>query len=247
MGSGEIQMSETYVLVHGAWMGKFCWADVAPKLEASGNNVLTLDLPGYGNDSTAPNAVTMNSYRDAIVRLISDHTNVILVGHSMAGLPISAVAEVIPNKLKALVFVSAYLPRNNESLLQLSQEDKESHVNSYWRQDDPEHYSPPWIAEEGIVDVFCADCSPKIQEIVKSHHRPEPLAPFAEPVTLTDKNYESVPRYYVETLNDNTVSHQLQTLMLSRVKVKKRFQLPSSHSPFFSMPDRLVDCLTAID
>jgi pimeloyl-ACP methyl ester carboxylesterase len=228
-------------------MGKFCWADVVAKLESAGHTVLTLDLPAHGDDSTPTDAVTLESYRDAIIQLIGDRAHVILVGHSMAGIPISAVAEAIPNQIKALVFVSAYLPRNGESLLQLSQEDKESHVGSYWRQDDPEHYSPPWIAAEGIVDVFCADCSPQAQETVKSRHRPEPLSPFVTPVTLTDSNYESVPRYYIETLEDHAVSHQLQTLMLNRVNVKKRFQLPSSHSPFFSMPDRLVACLTEIN
>lgn len=171
-------MTETYVLVHGAWMGKFCWADVVSKLEAAGHTVLTLDLPGHGEDVTPPNAVTLESDRDAIIQRIggsfgvapcANRTNVTLVGHSMAGMPLSAVAESIPNQLKALMFVCAYLPRNGESLLQLSQENKESHIGFYWRQDDPEHYSPPWIASEGIVDVFCADCSPEVQEIVRRH------------------------------------------------------------------------------
>ncbi|MBD2164592.1 alpha/beta fold hydrolase [Calothrix membranacea FACHB-236] len=239
-------MTNTYVLVHGAWLGKFCWDDLVSKLEAAGHTAVTLDLPGHGDDTTPANAITLESYRDAIIQTIGDRTNVILVGHSMAGLPISLVAEAIPQQLKALVFVCAYLPRNGESLLQLSQEDKDSHVGSYWRQDNPEQYSPPWIAAEGIVDVFCADCSPEVQEIVKSRHRPEPLAPFVTPVELTEANYGSVPRYYIETLNDHAVSHQLQTLMLSRVNVNKSFQLSASHSPFLSMPDRLATCLTEI-
>jgi pimeloyl-ACP methyl ester carboxylesterase len=240
-------MTETYVLVHGAWMGKFCWTEVASKLEGAGHTVLTLDLPAHGDDATLSEKIELDHYRDAVIQSIGDRTNVILVGHSMAGMVISVVAETIPTQLKALVFVSAYLPRNGESLLQLSQEDTQSRVGAYWRQDDPEHYSPPWIADEGIVEVFCADCSPSVQVIVKSHHRPEPLAPFATPVTLTEGNYGSVPRYYIETLDDHAVSHQLQTLMLNRVTVQQRFQLPSSHSPFFSMPDRLVACLTEIN
>jgi pimeloyl-ACP methyl ester carboxylesterase len=239
-------MANTYVLVHGAWMGKFCWADVISKLETAGHSALALDLPGHGDDTTPLEAVTLEGYRDAIVQSIGDRTDVILVGHSMAGMPISMVAEAISSQLKALVFVSAYLPRDGETLLQLSQEDKESHVGPNWRQEDPEHYSPPWIAEEGLVDVFCADCSSQIQALVKSHHRPEPLAPFVTPVALTESGYGSVPRYYIETLDDHAVSHQLQTLMLDRVTVQQRFQLPSSHSPFFSMPDRLVDCLTTL-
>jgi pimeloyl-ACP methyl ester carboxylesterase len=240
-------MTGTYVLVHGAWMGKFCWIDVVSQLKAVGNTVLTLDLPAHGDDPTPADVITMESYRDAIIQTIGDRTNVILVGHSMAGMPISIVAEAIPNQLKALVFVSAYLPSDGETLLQLSQEDEESHVGSYWRQDDPEHNSPPWIADEGIVDVFCADCDPQAQETVKSRHRPEPITPFVTPVVLTQGNYGSVPRYYIETLEDRAVSHQLQTLMLSRVAVEKRFQLPSSHCPFLSMPDRLVACFMEID
>jgi pimeloyl-ACP methyl ester carboxylesterase len=237
-------MTETYVLVHGAWMGKFCWDEVVSKLEAAGHNVLTLDLPAHGDDTTPAEAVTLDKYCDAIIQLIGERPSVILVVHSMAGMPISIVAEAIPHQLQALVFVSAYLPRDGETLLQLSQADRESRVGAYWRQDDPAHYSPPWIAAEGIVEVFCADCSPQIQELVKSRHRPEPLSPFVTPVALTEGNYGSVPRYYVETLDDCAVSHQLQTLMLSRVSTNKRFQLPCSHSPFFSMPDRLVACLT---
>jgi pimeloyl-ACP methyl ester carboxylesterase len=239
-------MPNTYVLVHGAWMGKFCWTEVVSKLEGAGHTVLALDLPAHGDDTTPVEKIELDRYRDAVIRSIGDRTNVILVGHSMAGMVISAVAETIPTQLKALVFVCAYLPRNGESLLQLSQEDTQSRVGAYWRQEDPEHYSPPWIAAEGIVEVFCADCPPSVQEIVKSHHRPEPLSPFATPVTLTEANYGAVPRYYIETLDDHAVSHQLQTLMLNRVNVQKSFQLPSSHSPFFSMPDRLVACLTEI-
>ena len=239
-------MTATYVLVHGAWMGKFCWAEVASKLESAGHIVRTLDLPAHGDDPTPPNAMTLENYCNAVIQLIGERTNVILVGHSMGGMLISAIAEAIPSQLKALVFVSAYLPRNGESLLQLSQEDEESHVGAYWRQDEPENNSPPWIAPEGIAEVFCADCSPQVQTMIKSHHRPEPLLPFVTPVMLTEGNYGSVPRYYVETLSDRAVSHQLQTLMLSRVNVTQRFQLPSSHSPFFSMPDRLVTCLTQV-
>ncbi|MGL5833365.1 MAG: alpha/beta fold hydrolase [Waterburya sp.] len=239
-------MTETYVLVHGAWMGKFCWDEVVLRLGMAGHTVLTLDLPAHGDDPTPSAEVTLDNYRDAIIQLIGDRTDVILVGHSMGGMPISAVAEAIPRQIKALVFVCAYLPRSGESLLQLSQEDTDSLVSSYWRQDNPEQYSPPWIANEGIVNVFCADCSPQVQKIVVSHHRSEPLSPFASPITLTESNYGSVPRYYIETLDDHAVSHQLQTLMLSRVKVQQRFQLQSSHCPFFSMPDRLVTCLTEI-
>jgi pimeloyl-ACP methyl ester carboxylesterase len=238
--------NDTFVLVHGSWMGKFCWAEVVPLLEKTGSPVLTLDLPAHGDDSTPAEDASLEGYRDAVLGMIGDRTNVLLVGHSMAGMVISTVAEAIPAQLKALVYLSAYLPRKGESLYQLSMEDPNSLVGNYWRQENSENYSPAWIAAEGIVEVFCSDCSPKDQELLVQRHRPEPVPPFATPVTLTEDRYSAVPRYYIETLQDRTVSHQLQTLMLSRVSVQHRFQLPSSHSPFFSMPDKLVDCLAQL-
>jgi pimeloyl-ACP methyl ester carboxylesterase len=238
---------QTYILIHGAWLGKFCWAEVTPRLEALGNHILTIDLPAHGDDSTLPENTSLDGYRDAVLELMGDRTDVILVGHSMAGVVISAVAEAVPDRLKALVYLSAYLPRSGESLYQLSSEDSESRVGQYWRQEHPEQYSPAWVAAEGIVEVFGADCPPHYQALLVNRHRPEPVPPLATPVTLSEENYGRVPRYYIETLDDHTVSHLLQTRMLDRVSVRQRFQLPSSHCPFFSMPDRMVDCLTKLE
>jgi pimeloyl-ACP methyl ester carboxylesterase len=239
--------NNTYVLVHGSWLGKFCWVEVITMLEALGHGVLTIDLPAHGEDATLPENVSLDAYRDAVIAAIGDRTDVILVGHSMAGVVISVVAEAIPDRLKALVYLSAYLPRNEESLYQLSSEDQNSLVGQYWRQEHPEQYSPAWVAAEGIVESFGADCPPHYQDLLVNKHRPEPVPPLATPVTLTAQRYGNVPRYYIETLADCAVSHQLQTLMLSRVKVQRSFQLSSSHCSFFSMPDRLVDCLTKLE
>jgi pimeloyl-ACP methyl ester carboxylesterase len=239
--------NNTYVLVHGSWLGSFCWNEVVKILTSIGHSVLTLDLPGHGDDATLPANTSLESYRDAVIAVIGDRHEVILVGHSMAGVVISCVAEAIPDRIKALVYLCAYLPRNGESLYQLTSEDQDSLVSKYWRQEHPEQYSPAWVAPEGIIEVFGADCSAENQEILLRKHRPEPVPPLATPVVLTTERYGIVPRYYIETLHDRTVSHQLQLLMLSRVNMLRRFELPSSHSPFFSMPDRLVACLTELE
>jgi pimeloyl-ACP methyl ester carboxylesterase len=241
----EKMTNNTYALVHGSWLGKFCWAKVVPMLETQGHTVLTLDLPAHGDDATPPENTSLESYRDAVLKVIGDRNDVILVGHSMAGVVISAVAEAIPDRIRSLVYLCAYLPRSGESLYQISSEDKDSLVGKYWRQEHPEQYSPAWVAPERIVEVFGADCPPHDQELLVNRHRPEPVPPLATPVTLTAERYGRVPRDYIETLQDRTVSHQLQTLMLSRVSVRQRFQLSSSHCPFFSMPDQLVNCLTS--
>ena len=108
---------KTYVLVHGAWAGKFAWDKVKPLLEKDGSKVVTLDLPAHGDDNTPIAGITMQNYVDAVVNLIDKQEGkVILVGHSMGGMVISQVAENIPGKIDKLVYLSAYLPANGQSL-----------------------------------------------------------------------------------------------------------------------------------
>ncbi|WP_299488811.1 alpha/beta fold hydrolase [Acaryochloris sp. IP29b_bin.137] len=236
----------TFLLVHGSWMGKFCWSEVIPRLEEKGFTATSLDLPAHGDDPTTPESVTLDSYRDSVVAAVGERDNIILVGHSMSGMVISSVGETIPTQIKALVYLCAYLPQDGESIYQLASEDTDTKMMSYWRQNNPERDSPAWLAKEGIIEVFGEDCPPKYQELLVAHHRVEPMLPCTSPVKLTDENFGSVPRYYIETLNDNAVSHQHQVLMLGRVSVKRKFQLQSSHCPFFSMPKQLVECLIEV-
>jgi pimeloyl-ACP methyl ester carboxylesterase len=69
-------------------------------LETKGHP-LTIDLPAQGDDRTPPEHTSLDSYRDAVLGLIGDRRDVILVGHSMAGVVISAVAKAIPDRLVA--------------------------------------------------------------------------------------------------------------------------------------------------
>ena len=73
----------TFVLVHGAWHGAWCWEKVVPLLEGAGHEVVTLDLPGHGEDGTPALEVTMESYTDRVVGALDARSEpVVLVGHS---------------------------------------------------------------------------------------------------------------------------------------------------------------------
>jgi pimeloyl-ACP methyl ester carboxylesterase len=237
----QAQNGKTYVLVHGAWSGKYVWTASKAMLERRGDTVITLDLPSHGDDKTPLEQASFEGYKQAVVDAIGNRSNVVLVGHSFGGMVISAVAEAIPEKIGKLVFVAAYLPRSGESLFALSQEDKNSKVGMYWNQSSETAAS---IKSEGIAQVFCADCRPAVQRTLVRKHRPEALAPFGTPVTLTPERYGKIPRYYIQTLQDNAVSNQLQKLMLSRTGVVSSVELNSSHSPFLSQTKAFVDALS---
>ena len=111
----------TMLLVHGAWHGAWCWQGITPRLEAAGVNVIAPDLPGHGTDSTPRNQVTLDAYADRVIAAISGRSDrITLVGHSMGGVVISAVAERVPERIARLVYACAFLPRNGEALGQLA-------------------------------------------------------------------------------------------------------------------------------
>lgn len=234
------------VLVHGAWMGADAWSAVAGDLRGRGFAVTAVELPGHGRDPTPPERLTLAAYVDAVLAALPADRPALLVGHSMAGMVISAAAERAPERIAQLVYVAAYLPRSGESLYQLSQADADSRVGRYWTQADPKAYSPATIRAEGIVEVFCADCGPAERQRLVDGHRAEAVPPLATPVTLTPARYGRVPRAYVHTRQDNAVSYALQRTMVQASGVARSFELDSGHSPMLSQPRALAAILAGL-
>ena len=117
-----------YVLIHGAFHGGWCWRRVTPLLEAAGHTAIAPDLPGHGA-SEALRPVTLEDYVDAVVGHVRRcAAPPVLVGHSMAGVIIAAACERAPELIRRLVFVTAYLPADGQSLDDLLRADPESLV-----------------------------------------------------------------------------------------------------------------------
>jgi pimeloyl-ACP methyl ester carboxylesterase len=111
-----------FVLVHGAWQGASTWDLIVPKLERSGHRVFTPALTGLGADShrLSP-AVNLDTHTDDVTSLLKREglQEITLVGHSYAGMVITAVAETESGRLSRLVYVDAFVPTDGESALDL--------------------------------------------------------------------------------------------------------------------------------
>jgi pimeloyl-ACP methyl ester carboxylesterase len=232
---------QTIVIVPGAWSDASAWGFVTPQLKAKGFEVIIVNLPGHGADTTSFAGIGLNSYVDAVEKAIGTRTNIILVGHSMAGIVISQVAENHPAQIRKLIYLAAFLPKNGESLLSLAQTDAGSHVGKYLKIDQATGSAN--IAKEGIIDAFALDAPKPVQELILANFKADPLAPLAAPVTLTDARFGSVYKVYIHTLNDNTVSYGAQQRMVNNSNVKKEYSLSSSHTPFLSLPKELADII----
>ncbi len=237
-------MAQTFLLIHGAWHGAWCWWKVQAGLEAKGHRVKVIDLPGLGIDSTPPNQVTLDDYAARIEQALDGLQRVVLVGHSMGGIAISAGAERQPKPIAKLVYLSAFLLPSGRSLLDVAQADTESLAT-------PNLIPNP---ERGFVDVnraevkniFYGQCSTAEVALAQSLLKVSPLAPFATPLVLTDQRYGKIDRFYIKGLRDRAITPKAQQQMLEDMPCKKVFELDTDHSPFMSRAEETVVLLDQI-
>lgn len=232
---------ETIVLVHGAWSDASAWDAVKPLLEAKGHEVIVVNLPGHGKDQTSFAGITLQSYVDVVKAAIGKRKNVVLLGHSMAGVVISQVAEEIPTQIKELIYLAAYLPLSGDSLLALSSKDAGTHLGKALVIDEAKGQAV--VKKDMIVDVFAADAPTNVANYLVANFKAEPLAPFTVPVTLTAAKFGSVKKVYIFTTKDNAVSYPYQQQMVKNTPVAKTYTLASSHTPFISVPVKLADII----
>ena len=106
-----------FLLVHGGFHGAWCWRKTVAELEKRGHRAKAIDLPGQGEDQTPLTKVTLGTMVDKIVAEMAGLPGqVVLVGHSLGGIAISVTGETVPERIKALVYLSAFLPRDGEAL-----------------------------------------------------------------------------------------------------------------------------------
>ena len=235
----------SFVLVHGSWHGAWCWDKMVPRLEAAGHQAIAIDLPGHGADSTPLEGMTLASYADRVCETLAALPEpAILVGHSMAGVVISQAAEQCPERIRTLVYLAAYLPRDGESLLQLALTDAGSQITPALVLDEAHGYH--YLREDARPAALYHDCSPADVARAQSLLVVESNAVVGTPVHLTTARYGRVPRVYIRTTQDRGVTPELQDRMIAAAPCAQVFTLATSHSPFLSDPDSLLAQLTAI-
>lgn len=231
----------TFVLIHGAWHGAWCWHKVVPLLKHKGHHVTVLDLPGHGIDRTPLANVTLESYANRVCQAIDAATEpVILVGHSMGGFVISQAAELRPQKIKRLVYLAAVLAENGTILTQFAQSAAMFSSGGLIVAEDQSSIS---LSPGTIRESFYADCSDADVALAESVLTPQPMAPFQTAQRTTPENWGQIPRYYIECLQDNALPLEMQRRCCQQLPCEKVFSMDTSHSPFFSAPEALVEHL----
>ena len=235
----------TFVLVHGAWHGGWCWERVAPLLVAQGHRVLAPDLPGMGADTREHGSDPLGEWTDFVAELATSAGEpVILVGHSLGGVVISEVAERVPDAVRRLVYLTAFLLPSGQSLADVA--------NRYPDVGPARALRPTEVAGEMIVDpdqaigIFYNDMSEDDARAAVDRLVAQPVAAFTTPVTLTAERFGRVPRAYVEAADDQAISLEMQRDMQAVLPCDPVITLQCDHSPFYSTVPELAEALLSL-
>lgn len=234
----------TFVLIHGAWHGGWCWERLTPLLEGRGHRVIAPDLPGMGADQTPLAKVSLALWTRFVCRLLRGSAEpVVLVGHSRGGVVISEVAERAPGKVRALVYLTAIVLPDGASVMQLAD------------QMSPEGLAAMSPSDDGLATRLSLEAAPGLLfnttpqawiDAALPRLGPDPVAANTTPVRLTPRRYGRVRRHYIECLRDQTLSIGLQRRMQASQPGEDVVTLDTDHSPFYSAPEALADALCAI-
>jgi pimeloyl-ACP methyl ester carboxylesterase len=235
----------TFVLIHGAWHGGWCWERVAPLLVAQGHRVLAPDLPGMGSDRRKHGSDPLGDWTDFVAELATSAGEpVVLVGHSLGGVVISEVAERVPDAVGRLVYLTAFLLESGQSLADVA--------NRYPDVGPARALRPAQADGEAIVDpdqtvaIFYNAMSATDAREATDRLVAQPLAAFTKAVTLSPERFGRVPRTFIEATDDRAISLEMQRDMQAAMPCDPVITLQCDHSPFYSAVPELAGALLSL-
>jgi len=237
--------SKTFLLIHGAWEGAWAWKETTEFLESKGNKVISIDLPGHGDDKTPISEINIDLYANRVkTELDKFSDSVILVAHSFAGYVISKVAEEVPKKIEKLIFIASAVPYNGKPAIKIFEEDKGSDflANLIFSDDQ----SSATMNRETIKNiVFGGATDAQIDEVMPQLVE-QATKPFFESVETTEKNFGSVSKAYIETKHDRVLSLNAQRMLQKETGITESVLLDTGHVPLVTTPRELADALIKV-
>ena len=240
----------TFVLVHGAWHGGWCWKKVTPLLRRAGAEVHTPTLTGLGDRAHLsgyldPAAINLDLHQKDVVQLLEneDLDNVVLVGHAYAGMVITSVAEACPERLQHLVFINGVVPKDGEAMVDQLEIVRgpgfTSWIRGFLDRGDP--FLPPPATPEEVGKRWGID-DPGDLAWVGARVTPHPAASFAQPVRLGRTGIKFVARSFLGSSEAGFDS------VAEKVKAAgwATYHIDSGHDPMITNPEELTEILLEI-
>lgn len=229
----------TYVLIHGAWHGGWCWQRVARLIRATGHEVFTPTLTGLGERAHLLNpAIDLNTHVQDVVGGLEYEglQGVVLVGHSYGGMVITAVAEQAAERLAQLVYLDAFVPQDGQAMVDLMSPEGRSRLLERTRTEGEE-----WKVSSFPAQAFGITAADDLQW-VSARLGPQPLKTFTQPVKLTSPAARALPRTYIYCMQPPMGPFGP---FAERAKAEgwRYRELATGHDAMITKPKELVDLL----
>lgn len=234
----------TFVLVHGAWHGGWCWTRVAGRLRDLGHDVFVPTLTGLGERRhlISPQ-VNLDTHIDDVLNLMAfeELSDVVLVGHSYAGIVISGVADRAPERLRQLVYLDALLLESGKSIFSSFPKSVIDQRMAVIRETGggvgaPVALPPPAF---GVHDAQDA-------RWVARRMTPQPVGTYLQPLTLQSPLGNGRPKVYIDC-----TLQPIETLQAGKAQVRSDpgwtvHTLAAAHDAMVTAPGPLTDLLAAL-
>ena len=234
------EIHRTFVLVHGAWHGGWCWRRVANLLERRGHRVFTPTLTGLGERSHLMNPdINLDTHIADVVNVLKweDLKDVVLVAHSYGGWPVSGAIELALDRIASVVYLDAFVPENGQKALDTASDFSRKAFEDAIAKGELSRAAPP-AATFHVND--------KDRAWVDGKTTPQPIGVSLQPIKLTGarervrkKTYIRAPKYP-------------QPFFDSYYQAKKNdpswrvFEVPCGHDVMIDMPEWLAETLLDI-
>jgi pimeloyl-ACP methyl ester carboxylesterase len=236
----EISMPYTFVLVHGAWHGGWCWQRVADRLRGGGHTVFTPTLTGLGERSHLLRAgIDLKTHIADVVNVMKWEglSGVVLCGHSYGGMVISGVAEALPQAIRSIVFLDAFVPRHGEAVQDLTGPAVKEAAQAALQRGDI--VIPPRPAEAfGVnpadrawVDRLCVGQS---------------IGTFSDKIALTGARDRIARKSYIRAKSYANPGFDRALGEVRSDPSWRSYELPSGHDVMVDMPERLTEILLEV-
>jgi len=235
-------MGKTFVLIHGSWHGGWAWQAVIRHLEAKGQRAYAPTLAGH-EPGAERIGITHQDYVDSVVSFIKQHDlqDVILVGHSFGGSVISRAVAYLPNRIKRLIFLDAFVLEDGQSVFDILPVAFTGLINQL-AQASPDNtfLLPLEVWRNNLIQ----DASEEVARLTWELLSPEPYQPGLEKLDLGAFHSLDIPKSYIACRQDLAMPPGLfHPDMSSRLGAYKLVEMDGSHEVMFTRPAEVADKL----
>lgn len=240
----------TFVLIHGAWHGGWSWWKTAPLLRRAGHRVLAPSLTGLGEREhlaalLPPAVINLDLHVRDVVSLLNaeDLTDVVLVGHAYAGMVITGVAELVPERISTLVYVNGVAPADGEAMVDQLEAVRGpefvARIRGFIAEGTP--FMPPPTEPEEIASRW-AITDPSDQAFMLPRLSAQPALTFAQPVRTGNVAAAALRREFI-LCSESGFEPVAQRAEASGWGVH---HIDTGHDPMITTPRELADILLTI-